>query len=926
MSDRDGVIEQQRERLPDTYELLRTKLALPRPRQSLVQRASLLSRLDEGLERKLTLLSAPAGFGKTTLVSAWIATRRELQEPPSVAWVSLDAGDNDPVRFWRYGITACQTFDSAVGTAALELLRASRRLPLEAALTTFINDLARLERRCVLVLEDYHVITSSQIHDTVAYLIDHLPAAQRLVIMTRSDPPLPLARLRAHDDLYELHAADLRFSIAETRAFLEQSLSFSLSPASIERLEARTEGWVTGLRLLALALQGYRDSQDLERVLASFSGSHRHILEYLVADVLSSQPATLQDFLLQTAFLTRLTGSLCDAVTGRNDSERVLEQLERANLFLLPLDDTATWYRYHALFAEAMQHEARRRLGEDHLLSLYDRAGHWYVAHGLPAEAVEVALAARDFTRAAGLIEGMVGPLNSSNELQTYLRWLGQLPDEVLQAHPMLCLTQAVSLLFTLDRSDPAKMALMQKPLDMAERYWRAQSDMFNLGEVQALRSQAAWWQGDLFHAFAYARQAIDLLPEEGGLWGAAAKLVIGMEEEVAGRPFTARQAVLEGRALFEAMKNPFGTRAAQSLLASISTQQGELHQAERFYQQVLAEAADDPVDAATSLIGLAKLSYEWNALPEAEQQLVQALDICKRHANDIGKYHAELVLLIPASLVLARVLHARGETVKARQLLEELVMLAQEHRWPYLHREVLACQARLALDTADLAAAQRWSTTITHLGEDLRFLQQEQEALIIARLLTAQGEPERALPLLDRWQEEAHAQGRSRSELEGLILKSLAYGRMRDHQSQSRQTLVQALTLARPEGYQRLFLDEGQEMAAALQAVLSETRAEPLASYSRTLLYAFARQQAEQHTSNSNSVSPAPVMPFEPLSAQERRVLRLLAAGCSNPEIARELVVSINTVKTQTQSIYRKLNVNSRKEAREVAHQLNLL
>jgi LuxR family transcriptional regulator, maltose regulon positive regulatory protein len=283
MSDRDGVIEQERE--PEIYELLRTKFALPRPRQSLVPRASLLSRLDEGLERRLTLLSAPAGFGKTTLVSEWIASRPELQEPPSVAWVSLDAGDNDPVRFWRYVITACQTFDGALGKAALELLRASRRLPLEAALTAFINDLAQLERRCVLVLEDYHLITSSQIHETVAYFIDHLPVAQRLVILTRSDSPLPLARLRAHDDLYELHAADLRFSTEETRAFLEQSLSFSLSPASIEQLEARTEGWVTGLRLLALALQGRKDSQDFERVLASFSGSHRHILEYLVADV-----------------------------------------------------------------------------------------------------------------------------------------------------------------------------------------------------------------------------------------------------------------------------------------------------------------------------------------------------------------------------------------------------------------------------------------------------------------------------------------------------------------------------------------------------------------------------------------------------------------------------------------------------------------
>src|SRR5579872_1316064 len=298
MSDRDGISEQQNAQFPDVYELLSTKLALPRPHQLLVARKSLLARLDDGLEHKLTLISAPAGFGKTTLASEWLAARRELRDPLSVAWVSLDAGDNDPVRFWRYVITACQAFDDAIGESALALLRASRRLSLEAVITTFINDLAPLAHCCLLVLEDYHAITSPQISETMAYFIDHLPVMLRLMIVTRGDPALPLARLRAHDDLYELHAADLRFSLDETRAFLEQALAFPLSSAAIERLETRTEGWVTGLRLLALALQGRKDPQDLERMLATFTGSHRHILEYLVADVLSSQPDALQEFLL----------------------------------------------------------------------------------------------------------------------------------------------------------------------------------------------------------------------------------------------------------------------------------------------------------------------------------------------------------------------------------------------------------------------------------------------------------------------------------------------------------------------------------------------------------------------------------------------------------------------------------------------------
>ncbi len=905
----------------DTYELLSTKLALPRPRPSLVPRERLLAWLDEGLEHKLTLLSAPAGFGKTTLVSEWIATRSERQGSLPVAWVSLDEGDNDPVRFWRYVITACQAFHPAVGESALALLHTSRRLPWESVLTTFINELAQLEHRGVLVLEDYHVITLPQIHETVTFLLDHLPATLRLVILTRSDPPLSLAHLRAYNDLYELHAADLRFSLEETQAFLRRALPFPLEASAISRLEARTEGWVAGLRLLALALQGRQDPQEIERVLATFTGSHRHILEYLVADVLSSQPEPLQEFLLQTSVLIRLTGSLCDTVTGRNDSERILEQLEHANLFLIPLDGAGRWYRYHALFGEAMQHEARHRLGDDHLRSLYDKASLWYEQHGLLTEAIEVALYARDFARAAMLIERLVEPQHLNEELHTLHRWIEELPEEVLQAHPVLCLTYAMMLLYSHDRSAPATRALLEVPLQIAEHYWQAEGNRPRLGEVLALRSQIALWQGDLPQAFDTARQSLEWLPADEMLWRGSSMLTVGVEELLAGNPDAARQATLEARVCFEVSGNVYGMRATVFTLGEASARQGELHQAASLYRQVLAEAEEDPLDRGNALIDLAALSYEWNELEAAEQQVSQALELGKQHIEEVGKYHAEQLLLVPGSLVLARVLHARGESAQAQQLLQELLALAQERRWPHLHREVLAYQAQMSITAGDLAGAKRWLNTCAQLGEDFRLVQREREALIVARLLIAQGEAEESLHLLERWQAEAHAQGRTRSELEIQVLAALVHF-ARKYLPQARQTLREALTLAQAEGYQRLFLDEGEAMATLLRTVLLDMREEPLVTYAQNLLRAFPQMRVGQSTSPPD----VSALLIEPLSAQEQRVLRLLTAGRSNPEIAQELIVSVNTVKTQVQSIYRKLNVKSRMEASEAARRLKLL
>lgn len=908
--------------------LLTTKLHIPQARRDLVPRPHLFARLNQGLSSKLTLVSAPAGFGKTTLVSTWLATRNAQQELPPAAWVALDAGDNDPVRFWRYVITACQTFDAAIGQPALSLLHTAQQPSWELVLTTFINDLAQLSGKGILVLEDYHVITAPQIHEMVVFLLDYLPTTLHLIMTTRSDPPLPLARLRAQLDLNELRAANLRFSLSETQTFLQHALSCPLAPEMIERLEARAEGWVTGLRLVALTLQGRPESapQTLEQLLVTLTGSRQHIFAYFITEVLNAQPASLQEFVLRTSVLSRLTGSLCNAVTDRDDSEMILEQLERANMFLMPLDGAGQWYRYHALFAEAMHYEARRRLGEEHLRALSHMASRWYAQHGWLTEAVEAALAAQDFPGAADLIERSLAPELVQNEYHTLRRWLEHLPEAVLHAHPQLCMIYAMTVLFTSDRRAPATMARLQMPLQRAEQHWRAEENAPKLGEVLAFRSLITLWQGDQRQAFTVAKQALALLPAGETQWRRMSLDVVSMEELLSGKLRAARQTITESRALWQAVGNVYGTLAATLSLGEVCARQGELQQAAQLYQQVLTEAEQASMDRHQALsrigrarLGLGTLTLEWNDLETAEQHAT--------HAATIGQQVADEELRVRSALLLARLKHTRGETAEAQQLLHTLIAQTPQQRWFSLLREVRAYQARLALASGDLVTVERFLAS-TQQGDDVAHLQQEQEALLVARLRIAQGEAEEALRLLEPWRDEAHIQGRTHSTLEIMVLQSLAYFVQNDL-PRATEMLRQTLAHAQAEGYQRLFLDEGEAMATLLRVVWQTVKEEPLRTYVRTLLHALLQESPagamRPHADQASSSSLESAFLVEPLSPQERRVLRLLTVGLSNAEIARELVVSINTIKTQIQSIYRKLNVHSRQEARDAAHHLHL-
>ena len=475
-------------------DLLRTKLAPSRLPAALVPRQRLLDRLEAGLARRLTLVVGPAGFGKSTLVAEWLAARAG----PS-GWVSLEAGDNDPVRFWTYFLTACRGFHPSLGKAALAALRAAQPVSFEALLAPFLNELARLSGtpRDVLVLEDYHAITAPAIHESLAFVLDHLPpAGLHVVLISRDEPPLPIPRWRARDELSELTALDLRFSRDETRAFLEQALGRPTSPATLAHVNDTIEGWAAGLRLVALGLQSRPDPRAADAFMATVGGGFQLVGDYLVSEVLAAQPESLQKFLLQTSGLARLSASLCDAVTGRTDSGQVLQGLARANLFIAPLEGAGqAWYRYHVLFAEVLRQTARQRLGEPELQAVQSRASRWCDAQGLGQEAIEAALLAHEFERAASLAEQSI-ELRGQSEVATLRRWLEQLPRDVLHAHPSLCFSYAFADLFTFDRRSLATPARLEDSLRAAEDGWRREGNEAGLGQILSLRSSVKIYSG----------------------------------------------------------------------------------------------------------------------------------------------------------------------------------------------------------------------------------------------------------------------------------------------------------------------------------------------------------------------------------------------------------------------------------------------
>ena len=897
--------------------LLATKLHMPRPRTHLVPRAHLIERLQQGVERALTLVSAPAGFGKTTLLAQWFA-----QSSTPVAWLSLEAEDNDPTRFLAYLIAALQTLGPQIGSTALALLRTPQPPSPEVVLAVLTNDLISRETGAfVLVLDDYHLITADPIHRGMAFLLEHLPPHMHLILATRADPPLPLARLRAQGQLCEVRTADLRFGAAEASAFLQEVMGLNLPPEAIATLEQRTEGWIVGLQLAALSLQG---RADVAAFLAAFTGSHRYVLDYLSEEVLARQPEPVQQFLLHTSILERLSGSLCDEVTEQEGSQAMLEALERANLFVVSLDEERGWYRYHHLFTEVLRSHLKQR--EPTLLpELHQRASTWYEQHDLPAEAVQHALAIPDVERAARLIEPIALPVTFQGQISTVLGWLNALPQALVRTRPFLCIHHALVLLLT-NQLEAAKARVQEIERGVREEMPAAEQARIIQGWVLTFRARIASYSGDLLQATSLAQQALEVLPEAEVLPRAGALATTISAYEVSGDVTLATEReVAAAVALIRLSDNLFAIVGSMTLLARLHVLQGRLRQAAAMYAQVVQVVPRLEVlhhgHSLSYYFGLGDLLREKNELVAAERHLAQGMALVNETLT------VEPFVATRGYIALARLEQARGNAREAFVTLDELTHLAERRHFTsnlVAHGE--AVRAQLELAQGNLAAAIRWADTSgLSPNVDDPCYPHEVEYLALVRVRIAQARDDPAAPflqdvlhLLDRLLRDAEAKARMGSVLEILVLRALAL-EAQGNRTGALTTLERALLLAEPEGYIRLFVDEGAPMLALLRQAQARST---VPGYVTMLLSAFGEQHAPDLPLFSARLSPL----VDPLTEREREVLRLLLEGASNREIAQRLVLSVNTVKRHVYNLCGKLGVQSRSQAIVRARALNLL
>lgn len=927
--------------------ILTTRLWLPSLPTRIVTRPRLLERLCSQPDRRLTLICAPAGFGKTTLLAEWIhhaqgypgqdrldASLPDIRQT-DFAWLALNEQDNDLRTFLRYLVAALQTVDGELGEGVMPVLEAAQTPEPRYVINHLINELASRNHRLVLTLDDYHIIDNPAVHKILTYLIDHQPSQLHLVVTSRFDPPLPLSRLRVRQQILELRAADLRFTAEEAAALLHRVWGLSVSAEQAASLKERTEGWAAGLQLAALALQQLRAPEEVTHFVVAFNGSHRYVLDYLVDEVLNQQSHAIQDFLLRTALLDRFCADLCSFVLEVDDAPELLKSVEKANLFLISLDDRHEWFRFHHLFSDLLRHRLQKTRASM-IPVLHRRASLWYEINGFTTDAVRHALAAGDPERAADLVEAAWLEVRKHGEIATLQRWLDALPPDQVDRRGPLAVSRAWTLLYAgkmvdaegyLARVEPALVGLVDSA---PAAPWQV--------DLAVIRGQIALNHGHFEEALAHCQQARDVLGAEPNPLRGSLEIMFGHACQVQGDLAGAQQAYSSAAGIALQIEDRYLRLSALAALARLAEARGLLLEAQAIWEdasKLVTSPKGQPLPvSAVPQVGLGRLCGEWNRLEEALALLESAVRLARQAG--LGP------TVLTGSLALARVWQALGDHTRAHAALQQVEKSMQRSQLPLLDLRLGAAEAGLWLRQGNLARAGLWAKQFVDqyglAGAEAPGDWFEFEYVQLARIWLAQERLQESADLLAKLMGSAAAAGRTGQVIEIMAVQALVQ-QAQDEQQGALLTLQRALELARPSQYIRTFVDEGQPMGTLLARLVMSTNSN-VSAYAAQLLGVFdapdrgrvsgagvthVASPDDEGRLDTASIDPARWL-VEPLSVRETEVLKLVAAGLSNREVGQRLYISLSTVKKHMENIHMKLLVNKRTQAVARARELGIL
>jgi LuxR family maltose regulon positive regulatory protein len=898
--------------MPVNSQIIKTKLIIPNIRPNLVSRLRLIKQIEDGVQAdyKLTLVAAPAGFGKTTAVSTWVQ-----QNQRQVAWLSLEESDDETILFWSYFLAAIRTILPGFAESTFAALTGTPPTPIKSLLPALVNELSGLNVPLVLVLDDYHVIANQEIHESVSFLLEHQPRQFHLIIATRADPLLPIARLRAQQYLTEIRIQDLRFTYEESQAFFNMVMDLGLTNREIQLLETRTEGWGVGLLLAAQSLKGREDKHEFIR---NFSGSQHYILEYLVEEVLNRQTEGVRNFLLQTSILDRLCDSLCRAVTGNDSAEVTIQQLSKDNLFVIPLDQDHVWYRYHHLFADLLVNFLQKESAQEDILQLHQRASRWYQENDDFEKAIKHALNGRDYKRAADLIEYNVQQVIAHGQVRTLLGWIGAIPEKIINSHPHLRFYHAWALSLG-GQHRMAERILMDAKSTFAS--------LPNSPEYLALRGEAAalltgiiTYYNDPPRIIREAQEALKYLPDDNLISRARVFIALGTAYAYSDEIQQATQNYQKARDIALKAGNPFLGAAAIEMLAGMQIyHQGGLRGAAQNLEQILElgrtkDGSYQPFTGTAHTL-LAEVNIEWNNLDAAARLLETGVGLIQKGGIQYSLTHTNCTK--------ARLKIALGEMESALEALRDAETASKSSPLMHILIHNYACQVKFALGMGDIETASRWakadSTVMKYeIPKNLPNYLCEVQKIALAHVFLAQGEMEKALETLNDIYIQAETAGRMRHIVEICLLKAIALkelGRSED----AFAAFENCIALAEPEGYVRLFLEAGETIVDLLKMVRGRHE-----EYVSELLASFDGQKVKVESDAVHR--PGGEELVESLTEREMEVLRLMCEGYSNQDIADEIIVSVNTVKKHTSNIYGKLGVRNRAQAVLRAHEIELI